>query len=81
MEKNCFKYGVYDIYPSGQQYKNEDGSLGKWKARAEIVRSGGNKDLLVPVTWPNPEFGTEQEAQRFAMVAAKELINSGRCEI
>lgn len=82
MEIKVFKYGHYVINLSAQQLTNEDGSPAKWRPRADISRSNGNEDLLVPLTdWPSQGFDTEQEAQTYAAAAAKKLIDSGHCKI
>ena len=76
-----FKYSDYDIFPAGQQLKNQDGSLGKWMALASIVRWKGNEVQVVPVSWHPSEFDTEQAACIYAANAAKEMIDAGRCKI
>ena len=76
-----FKHREYDVFPAGQQLKNEDGSPGKWMALSSVIRWHGDEMLLVPVSWYPPEFDTEQEAVRYAAAAAKEMIDAGRCKI
>ena len=76
-----FKHGNYDVYPAGQQLRNEDGSIGKWMALASVVRWSGDKVLSVPVSWFPPLFDTEEAAARHAAIGAKEMIDKGRCKI
>ena len=76
-----FKHGGYDVFPTGQQLLNEDGSLGKWMALASVVRWRGDQVLAVPVSWYPPAFETEQTAAAYAATAAKEMIDEGRCKI
>jgi hypothetical protein len=77
----AFKHSDYDIFPAGQQLKNEDGSLGKWMALASIVRWKGSELQVVPVSWYPSKFDTEQAACTYAAGAAKEMIDAGRCKI
>lgn len=76
------RYRNYDIYPSAQPLRKEDGSPAKWMARAEIIRWSGNtaQPVLVQQWLPPefPEFDTEQEARKYAAIAAKGLIDSGQ---
>lgn len=81
MEKKSFGYGDYKVYVYGRQLTNEDGSSAKWMAHAEIIRTNGNEDMLVPLDGSSSVFDTEQEAQTYAAVAAKKLIDSGHCKI
>ncbi len=76
-----FKHGSYDVFPAGQQLKNEDGSPGKWMALASVIRWRGDQVLAMPVFWYPPGFDTEQTAAAYAATAAKEMIDAGRCKI
>ena len=76
-----FKHSAYDVFPAGQQLKNEDGSPGKWMALACVIRWRGDQVLAVPVSWYPPEFDTEQAAVTYAAATAKEMIDAGRCKI
>ena len=76
-----FKYGDYEIFPAGQQLKNNDGSPAKWMALACIVHWKGNEVQAIPVSWYPPDFDTEQAAGTHAAAAAKEMIDAGRCKI
>jgi hypothetical protein len=78
-----FKHGSHDVFPAGQQLKNEDGSLGRWMPLACIFRWQGNEQpLSVPVSWYPPElFDTEEEAVTYAAAAAREMIDAGRCKV
>lgn len=78
---NGFKHGQYEVFPAGQQLRNEDGSLGKWMALACVVRWRGDKVLTVPASWYPPTFDTEQAAAAHAASAAKSMIDVGRCKI
>jgi len=76
-----FKHGGYDVFPAGQRLRNEDGSLGKWMALASVIRWHGDEVLAVPVSWYPPAFDSEQTAAAYAVTAAKEMIDAGRCKI
>lgn len=78
---NSFKYSGYEVFPAGQQLRNEDGSLGKWMALACVMHWQGEEVLAVPVSWYPPEFETEQAAATYAAHAAREMIDAGRCKI
>lgn len=78
---SSYRYRNYDVRPAGQQLRNEDGSEGKWMALASIIRWDENEVLAVPVSWHPPEFETEQDAKKYAAVAAREMIDAGRCKI
>lgn len=78
---NGFKHNNYDVFPAGQQLRNDEGSQGKWMALACVVRWQGEEVLAVPVSWYPPEFETEQEAAAYAAHAAIEMIDAGRCKI
>lgn len=79
------RYGSYDIYPSGRLLRNEDGSPAKWMACAQIIRwSGSEAPPVLILGWDPPkfpEFDVEEEARKYAAVAAKQLIDSGQCKI
>lgn len=75
------KYRDYEIFPAGQQLRNQDGSPGKWMALASIVRWHSKEMLAVPVSWYPPEFDTDQAASTYAEAAAKTMIDAGRCKI
>ena len=68
----------YDIFPAGQQLRNQDGSPGQWMALASIVRWQNDKIMAVPVSWYPPEFETELAAETYAASAAKQMIDAGR---
>jgi hypothetical protein len=76
-----FKYGNYEVFPYGQQLRNEDDTTAKWMALASIVRWSHDKIQAVPVSWYPPEFDTEKLAREYAAHAAKEMIDAGRCKI
>jgi hypothetical protein len=76
-----FKYGDYDVFPAGQQLKNTDGSAGKWMALASLIRRQGSQVLALPVSWYPPEFDTEHAATEYAISAAKDMLDTGRCKI
>lgn len=76
MEKIGFSYNGFLIYPCACRSVNN-----RWRAHADISCSNGNEDLLEPNDWQLPEFDTEQEAQQYALDAAKNWIDSGRCNI
>lgn len=76
-----FQHGGYDVFPAGQQLRNEDGSQGKWMALASVVRWRNKEVVAVPVSWYPPAFDTEESAVAYAAVAAKEMIDAGRCNI
>ena len=72
----------YQVYPAAQQLKNEDGSPGKWYGNAAILKWKGDEGpLVLPMSWIQPLFATEQEAKLYAFSAAKDMIDSGRCKI
>lgn len=77
--QKCFKHGNYEIFPTGQQILNEDGSTGDWMALASIIYWKGNDVLSMPVSWYPPLFATQQDATTHAANAAKEMIDMGRC--
>lgn len=76
-----FKHRDYDVFPAGQQLRNEDGSPGRWMALACVIRWRGSDVLAVPVSWYPPEFDTEQDAIAYAVAAARDMIDTGRCKI
>lgn len=78
---NGFRHGDYDIFPVGQQLRNEDGSPGKWMALASIVRWRGDEVLALPVSRYPPMFESERVAAEYATVAAMEMVDAGRCKI
>jgi len=82
MDVTGFKHKGYDVFPAGQQLRNEDGSPGRWVALASVIRWRGDEVLAVPVCWyPPPDFETEQAAATYASHAAREMIDAGRCKI
>ena len=78
---NGFKHGGYDVFLAGQELRNNEGVPGKWMALACVIRWRGDEFLAVPVSWYPPDFDTEQAAITYAAVAAREMIDAGRCKI
>jgi len=76
-----FKHGPYSVFPAGQQLLNEDGSPGEWMALASVIRWRGDEVLAVPVSWYPPTFPTEEAAAAYAVNAARQMIDAGRCKI
>lgn len=75
-----YRHGNYRIIPGATQLRNVDGTAGHWPPHAEIQRPSGNEDLVLPVDWRD-EFDTAAAAKEFALQAALDLIDSGRCKI
>jgi hypothetical protein len=73
------KNGMYGIFPGAQQLRTEDGSPGKWAARATVIRWQSGE--VMPVNWTSPEFESKQAALAHAVNGARAMIDSGRCTI
>jgi len=78
---NSLMHGDYEIFPAGQQLRNDDGSPGEWIALASIIRWRGEEVLALPVSWYPPTFSTQQKAAEHARDAAISMINANRCVI
>lgn len=76
-----FKHNGYEVFPADQQLKNEDGSPGQWLPLASVVRWQNSEVLALPVTWYQTVFASKEEAEAYALRAAIEMIDSGRCNI
>jgi hypothetical protein len=70
---------MYGIFPGALQLNTDDGSPGKWAARATVIRWQSGE--VVPVSWASPKFDSKQAALAHAVNGARAMIDSGRCAI